>query len=125
MWGKTLDRARRHLRSTPPPPPVAPAGNRAGADHLVVALARPELERLVGALAAFLDPDMPRPDSPARLAGAIGTAIERIGGKGQATVTRSPAGLYTPEYWHVRIVGADARTRGAIATLATGGRLGA
>ena len=103
---------------------MAPAGNPAAVDRLVVAFVRPELERFVGALAMFLDPDMPRPDSPARVAGAIGTAIERIGGKGQATVTRSPAGLYTPEYWHVRIAGADDVTRGAIATLATGGRLG-
>lgn len=103
---------------------MAPATTPAPPDHLVVAFVRPELERFVGALATFLDPHMPRPDSPARLAGAIGTAIERIGGKGQATVTRSPAGLYTPEYWHVRIVAADRVTREAIATLATGGRPG-
>ncbi len=103
---------------------MAPAGRAAAADDLVVAFVRPDLERFVGALATFLDPRMPRPDSPARLAGAIGTALERIGGRGQVTVTRSPAGLYTPEYWHVRIVAADRVTHEAIAVLATGGRPG-
>jgi len=37
---------------------------------------------------------------------------------------RSPAGLYTPEYWHVRIDGADDLTRAAIGRLLTGGRVG-
>ena len=123
MWvTKSIDRARRRLRGpddarlvTPPDP--------APSDDVRVALTRPELERFVSALAAYLDPHMPRPDSPARLAGALTTAIERVGGSGRPSVTRSPAGLYTPEYWHVRIEGADDVTRQAVASLELG-RLG-
>jgi hypothetical protein len=123
MWvTKSLDRAKRRLRGadganqavTPDPAP---------SDDVRVALTRPELERFVSALAAYLDPHMPRPDSPARLAGALTTAIERRGGSGRPSVTRSPAGLYTPEYWHVRIEGADDVARQAVAALEQG-RLG-
>ena len=123
MWGKSLDRARRRLQGVEPPPP--PAVLEPGAVGAVdVAFVRPELERVVASLSAYLDPHMPRPDSPARLAGALTTAIERLGGTGRATVVRSPAGLYTPEYWHVRIDGADDVTRAAIGRLLTGGRVG-
>jgi hypothetical protein len=124
MWGNRLDSARRRLRrgpATPPPPPDVLEPGAIGA--VDVAFVRAELDRFVASLAAYLDPHMPRPDSPARLAGALTTAIERIGGKGRATVVRSPAGLYTPEYWHVRIDGADDITRAAIARLMTGGKV--
>jgi hypothetical protein len=117
MWDRTIDRARRRLRPAPPPLPVdAPPDP----DALTIAFVRPELDKFVATLAGYLDPHMPRPDSPARVSGAVATAIERCGGRGRPTVTRSPAGLYTPEYWHLRIDGADARTREAIATLASG-----
>ncbi len=91
-------------------------------DDLVVALVRPELDRFIVALSSSLDPQMPRPDSPALLAGAIATAIDRAGGQGRPIVTRSPAGLYTPEYWHVRINGADELTRLTVSQLTAGGR---
>jgi hypothetical protein len=123
MWvTKSLDRAKRRLRG-PDDADRAVTPDSATSDDVRVALTRPELERFVSALAAYLDPHMPRPDSPARLAGALTTAIDRLGGSGRPSVTRSPAGLYTPEYWHVRIEGADDATRKAIAGLANG-RLG-
>jgi hypothetical protein len=123
MWvTKSLDRAKRRLRG-PDLADQAVAPDPATSDDVRVALTRPELERFVSALAAYLDPHMPRPDSPARLAGALTTAIERLGGTGRPSVTRSPAGLYTPEYWHVRIEGADDVARQAVAALEQG-RLG-
>jgi hypothetical protein len=36
---------------------------------------------------------------------------------------RSPAGLYTPEYWHIRIEDADFATRAKLGTLVGGRRL--
>lgn len=87
-----------------------------------MSVARTDLERLMNALAACLDPALPRPDSPARLAAALTTAIVGVAGRGEPEVTRSPAGLYTPEYWHIRIDRADAPTRELLARLTTGGR---
>jgi hypothetical protein len=132
MWGtKTLERAKRRLLGDPDEPGeeavsevVADVGDVDQVGDLALSLVRPELDRFVSALATSLDPFMPRPDSPARLAGALGTAIDRIGGRGRPTVTRSPAGLYTPEYWHVRVEGADQATRRAIERLTAGGRVG-
>jgi hypothetical protein len=123
MWvQKSLDRARRKLnRPAPEPAPPPPDPDRI--EDLVVALGRVELDRFVSALASSLDPHMPRPDSPARLAGALATALERTGGLGRPTVTRSPAGLYSPEYWHIRVQAADRVTRSTLDQLASGRRL--
>jgi hypothetical protein len=118
MLGSILDRARRLLGEGEPETAIISADPDTIGD-VVVALVRPDLDRFAGALAASLDPHMPRPDSPALLAGALATAIDRIGGQGRPVVTRSPAGLYTPEYWHVRINGADARSRSILARLVT------
>jgi hypothetical protein len=122
MWVTIhFDRVRRRLRA----PGAEPASGSVlvddsdPLDDITVALGRPDLERLITGLSS-LEPGMPRPDSPARLAGAVAAAIDRVGGRGQPTVTRSPAGLYTPEYWHVRIDGADAATRAALERLANG-----
>jgi hypothetical protein len=125
MWEKTIGRARRQLRRTPDEQTAttAASGGPLGAADLVVTLSRADLDRFVRALAALLDPDMPRPDSPARVAGAVTTAIEQTRGKGHATVTRSPAGLYAPEYWHIRIAGADEATRRTMAMLQGEGRV--
>ena len=123
MWvTRSLARAGRRLRPVPEPPPIEPVPAPAIRD-LAVTLVRPDLERLFGGLASSLDPHMRRPDSPALLAGALGSAIARVGGAGRPTVTRSPAGLHTPEYWHIRIEGADSRTRDAIDRLTAGGRV--
>lgn len=123
MWvQKSLDRARRRLnRPAPEPAPPPPDPDRI--EDLVVALGRIELDRFISALAASLDPHMPRPDSPARLAGAVTTALERTGGHGRPTVTRSPAGLYSPEYWHIRVEAADRITRSTLDQLQSGRRL--
>jgi hypothetical protein len=123
MWvQKSLDRARRKLnRPAPEPAPPPPDPDRI--EDLVVALGRVELDRFISALASSLDPHMPRPDSPARLAGAVATALERTGGLGRPTVTRSPAGLYSPEYWHIRVEAADRVTRSTLDQLASGRRL--
>jgi hypothetical protein len=124
MWvQKSLDRARRKLRgpaSEPAPPPPDPDR----IEDFVVALGRSELDRFISALSSSLDPHMPRPDSPQRLTGALATAIERAGGHGRPTVTRSPAGLYTPEYWHIRVEAADRVTRTTIDHLQSGRRIG-
>jgi hypothetical protein len=120
MLGTILDRARRHLLGDVQPEAAVIAADPEIIDDVVVALVRPDLDRFAKALAAALDPEMPRPDSPALLAGALATAIDRIGGQGRPVVTRSPAGLYTPEYWHVRINGADARSRSVLLRLAAG-----
>jgi hypothetical protein len=48
------------------------------------------------------------PVSPDKLTNAFARAIARAGGSGSPSVTRSPAGVYTPEYWRFRIEGADA-----------------
>jgi hypothetical protein len=124
MWvQKSLDRARRKLRGpAPEPAPPPPDPNRI--EDLVVALGRADLDRFISALSSSLDPHMPRPDSPARLGGALATAIERAGGHGRPTVTRSPAGLYTPEYWHIRVEAADRVTRATIDQLQSGRRIG-
>lgn len=122
MWVMTsLDRVRRRLRHPEKEPPPLTEPEHLG--DVVLALGRPELERFVTALAGTLDPHMPRPDSPVRLAGALATILDRIGGQGRPTVTRSPAGLYTPEYWHVRIDGADDAARSALQRLAEGREL--
>jgi hypothetical protein len=120
MLGSILDRARRLLGDGEPETAIINTDPDT-IDDIVVALVRPDLDRFAGALAASLDPHMPRPDSPALLAGALATAIDRIGGQGRPVVTRSPAGLYTPEYWHIRINGADARSRSILTRLAATG----
>jgi hypothetical protein len=122
MLGSILDRARRLLGDGEPETAIISTDAETIGDA-VVSLVRADLDHFAGALAASLDPHMPRPDSPALLAGALATAIDRIGGQGRPVVTRSPAGLYTPEYWHVRINGADARSRSILVRLATSGEL--
>jgi hypothetical protein len=114
-----LDRARRRLGRAAPP-----AAEPAALSDLAVLLVRADLERLMSALAASLGPDRPRLDSPARLTAALSDAIARVQGAGEPEVTRSPAGLHSPECWQIRITGADDRTRDALARLAAGERLG-
>ena len=118
MLGSILDRARRLLADGEPETAIISTDPETIGD-VVVSLVRSDLDQFAAALAASLDPHMARPDSPALLAGALATAIDRMGGQGRPVVTRSPAGLYTPEYWHVRINDADARTRSILARLAT------
>lgn len=60
------------------------------------------------------------PVSPARLQSLLARAIDQYGGAGRATVTRSPAGLYSPEYWRIAVVDAS-RTTIEIVSLASRG----
>ena len=53
--------------------------------------------------------------SPDRLTKAFNGAIDRAGGHGSASVSRSPAGVYTPEYWRFRIESADSIAQGVLA----------
>ncbi|HEY7523184.1 MAG TPA: hypothetical protein VH720_05935 [Candidatus Limnocylindrales bacterium] len=126
MWvSKSLDRARRVLFGSPAAEPI-PLAEAAPVDvpcDVVIAVGRSDLDRLMGALVASLDPHMARPDSPRRLEGALATAIQRVGGHGTPVVTRSPAGLYTPEYWQLRVDGADGPTRSALDRLTSGTRI--
>lgn len=124
MWD-TIERARRRLRGDEPAadaqiggaaePPVDEAPT-----HLTFALGRLELERLIGALVDGTGTDA-RPDTPARLEAALGRAIDTAAGSGSPTVTRRPAGLYTPETWHIEIAGADGRTRVVLEQAIRGG----
>jgi hypothetical protein len=126
MWvSKSLDRARRRILRPPEADavPFAEAAPEDVACDVVIAVGRPDLDRLVAALVASLDPQMARPDSPRRLEGALATAIQRVGGQGTPIVTRSPAGLYTPEYWQLRVDGADGATRSALDLLSAGARI--
>ena len=58
------------------------------------------------------------PVSPDRLTAAFAGAIDRAGGSGSASVSRSPAGVYTPEYWRFRIEAADTIAQGVLALAA-------
>jgi hypothetical protein len=110
-----LDRARRRFA-----PAAPPAAEPAALSDLALSLVRADLERFMTALAASLTADQPRPDSPARLTDALLAAIARAGGVGEPEVTRSPGALHSPECWHIRVTGADDRTRDAVARLAAG-----
>jgi hypothetical protein len=49
--------------------------------------------------------------------------IDRVGGTGRPHVVRKPAGLYTPEHWHISIHGADEAARAEIERLAAKPRI--
>jgi hypothetical protein len=134
MWGtKTLARARRRLgmrRDGRPQPPVtaqpstgeeasqAPAGG-----EMAVVLTRAEMDTLAATLELRLGAATPRLDSPARVQAALEALIAALGGLGRPLVVRSPAGLYTPEYWHIRIDDADTVTHAELGRLVGGRRV--
>lgn len=114
MWS-TLDRTRRSLlrlaghavdrsASTDDGNAAADAGP---ARDVVIAIGRPELERLGVALQTALGPGTARPDTPARLEAALADAIAGLGTTGRIRVARRPAGLYTPEAWQVHLTDAE------------------
>jgi hypothetical protein len=92
------------------------AGSLDVLQDLVVAFTRTEQRRFSAALAAISGDPGPI-DTPARLAAALDRWIRCLGGSGRPSVTRSPAGLYTPEYWRIRVDGADSATRNELERL--------
>lgn len=96
-----------------PPEVVLPAADTATAD-VELTITRARLDGFAAALVgeqglgvgAF---------SPDRLTAAFNGAIGRAGGRGSASVVRSPAGVYTPEYWRFRIEAADSIAQGVLA----------
>ena len=120
MWS-SLDRTRRRLRgSEADAAPVADAASRAPTEpppvvtDLVLAIGRPELDRLGLALQGLLGPSVARLDTPDRLEAALAAALVRLGGGGRPRVTRRPAGIYTPEGWQVRFVAIEPKVGEAI-----------
>jgi hypothetical protein len=63
------------------------------------------------------------PVSPAGLTAAFASAIDRAGGRGSPSVSRSPAGVYTPEYWRFRIEAADAAAQAVLERAGKAGRI--
>ena len=93
---------------------IAPDATTAPPAEIVIALGRPEFDRLGAALQTALGPGTTRPDTPARLEAALAEAILALGASGRPRVTRRPAGLYTPEAWQVRLTEAEPAIETAI-----------
>ena len=96
--GRAVDRSDHATAAVPDPEPTS---------DVVIAIGRPELERLGVALQTALGPGTARPDTPARLEAALADAIAGLGTAGRIRVARRPAGLYTPEAWQVHLTGAE------------------
>jgi len=116
MWA-TLDRTRRRLlrvgapsdptAAQPLPDEATPDDQAEPASDIILAIGRPELDRLGLALQGLLGPDVARPDTPDRLEAALAAAVVHLGGVGHPRVNRRPAGIYTPEAWQVHIEPGD------------------
>lgn len=116
MWS-ALDRTRRRLLGVAPRPALGlDAPSDVAMDlaclpepprDIVIAIGRPEFDRLGVALQTVLGPGTTRPDTPARLEAALALAIVGLGATGRTLVARRPAGLYTPEAWQVRLTDAE------------------
>lgn len=116
MWS-TFDRTRRRLLrvtegSLASGSAAASEPNRvdppaAATVEVVIAIGRPELDRLGHALQALLGNATARPDTPDRLEAALAEAIASLGASGRTRVARRPAGLYTPEAWQVHLIDAE------------------
>ena len=113
MWS-TFDRTRRRLlRVTRDPaatgttPTNVSTGVGAATGEVVIAIGRPEFDRLGVALQAVLGSGAVRPDTPDLLEAALADAIAGLGASGRTQVDRQPAGLYTPEAWQVHLTAAD------------------
>lgn len=120
MW-QPLVRARRRLTGQEPVPAGPTGSNDGPAADLSFALGRADLERLIRGLAQLPGSEPGRPDTPARLETALRVAIDQAAGRGIPAVTRRPAGVYTPEVWHIEVAGADPRTRTTLERAIRGG----
>lgn len=113
----TFDRTRRRLLGVVEGPPASGAASADGTSGLdpatgtigevVIAIGRPEFDRLGVALQAALGAGTARPDTPDLLEAALADAIVGLGASGRTRVARRPAGLYTPEAWQVHLIGAE------------------
>jgi hypothetical protein len=81
-----------------------------------VAVGRPELDRLSGAILVLLGPGAERPTTPDTLGTSLTAALTSIGCDGTVSVERRPAGLYTPETWHIHVDGATGPAADAVRT---------
>ncbi len=116
MWS-TLGRTRRRLLRVDSERPLAPGTTPAeeigldpaadAANEIVIAIGRPEFDRLGVALQAVLGGGTARLDTPDLLEAALTEAIAGLGATGRTRVTRRPAGLYTPEGWEVGLTAAE------------------
>ena len=117
MWS-TLHRTRRRLLRVDSERPLvlgaAPGDDMIALDptaeaanEIVIAIGRPEFDRLGVALQAVLGPGTARLDTPGLLEAALAEAIGRLGATARTRVARRPAGLYTPEAWEVGLIATD------------------
>lgn len=111
MWSK-LHQTRRRLRGQAGRPGPGDASTDAASAttpcvNVVIAIGRPEFDRLGVALQAALGPGTTRLDTPDRLEAALADAIVGLGATGETKVARRPAGLYTPEAWQVSLTDAE------------------
>lgn len=112
--------------------PLPEEESGAAVDTIEIALPCAVVPRFTAALRSIMsvlsDGDGPHdvpvretgPVSPRGLETLLTTAIARSGGAGRPTVTRSPAGLYSPEYWRIAVTDAS-RATVDIVTLASRG----
>jgi hypothetical protein len=114
---------KRDLRVVAPVEPSPPAAPKADEVLATVELTIPRTHlddftaALVGEHALAVGPV-----SPDRLTAAFAGAIYRAGGTGSPSVSRSPAGIYTPEYWRFRIEAADSIAQAVLARAGRAGR---
>jgi hypothetical protein len=124
MWS-TLHRTRRRIRRVDSERPLvlgAATGDDAdvldpateAANEVVIAIGRPEFDRLGAALQTVLGGKAVRLDTPDRLESALTEAIAGLGATAQTRVARRPAGVYTPEGWEVGLKATDPNVETAI-----------
>lgn len=117
MWS-TLQRTRRRILRADAERPLVPASSAADeaigfdlgtkpAGEVVIAIGRPEVDRLGAALQTVLGGRSARLDTPDLLEAAMTEAIAGLGATGQTRVARRPAGLYTPEGWEIGLTATD------------------
>jgi hypothetical protein len=100
------------LQADPPAGPPDTARDEARVD-VELTIPRSRLDAFAATLTGDAVPSI-GPHSPARLAAAVAGAIARAGGSGSPSVSRSPAGVYTAEYWRFRIEAADPIARAVL-----------
>ncbi|MDF2735349.1 MAG: hypothetical protein K0S97_1972 [Chloroflexota bacterium] len=117
MWS-TLHRTRRRIMRVGSERPLvltaAAAEGTLGLDpdaeapnEVVIAIGRPEFDRLGAALQTVLGGRAVRLDTPDLLEAALTEAIAGLGATAQTRVARRPAGLYTPEGWELGLTTTD------------------